>query len=159
LATRDHGRTAMPSYLSPGVYTEEVSSGSKPIEGVGTAIAGFVGFAERGPVNEPVLVTNWTQFTATFGGFLADGYLAQSVYGYFRNGGGAAYVVRIGGGQMPNGEPLRLEGGQSASAELAGKGAGRPMIVRAKQPGPAGNGLVVDVREASEPGEDTFQLV
>ena len=57
----------MPTYLSPGVYMEEVSSGSKPIEGVGTAVAGFVGFAERGPVHAPTLVTNWTQFTQSFG--------------------------------------------------------------------------------------------
>jgi hypothetical protein len=63
----------MPTYLSPGVYMEEVSSGSKPIEGVGTAVAAFVGFAEKGPVNEPTLVTNWTQFT-------------HAVYGYFLNG-------------------------------------------------------------------------
>jgi len=36
--------------LSPGVYVEEVSSGSRPIEGVGTAVAAFVGLAEAGPV-------------------------------------------------------------------------------------------------------------
>ena len=78
------------SYLSPGVYMEEVSSGSKPIEAVGTAVAAFVGFAEKGPVNEPVLVTNWTQFTQNFGDFIAGSYLAHSVYGYFLNGGGAA---------------------------------------------------------------------
>ena len=57
----------MPNYLSPGVYVEEVSSGSRPIEGVGTAVAGFVGFAEKGPVSQPTLVTNWTQFTKVFG--------------------------------------------------------------------------------------------
>jgi hypothetical protein len=28
------------------VYTKEVSSGSRPIEAVGTAVAAFVGFAE-----------------------------------------------------------------------------------------------------------------
>ena len=37
-------------YLTPGVYVEEVSSGSKPIEGVGTAVAAFIGFARRRPV-------------------------------------------------------------------------------------------------------------
>jgi phage tail sheath protein FI len=37
-------------YLSPGVYVEEVPSGSRPIEGVGTAVAAFVGLAEAGPV-------------------------------------------------------------------------------------------------------------
>ncbi|KRF37617.1 hypothetical protein [Nocardioides sp. Soil805] len=40
----------MASYESPGVYIEEVSSGTRPLEAVGTAIAAFVGFAERRPV-------------------------------------------------------------------------------------------------------------
>ena len=53
-------RTTMPNYLSPGVYVEEVDSGSRPIEGVGTAVAAFVGLATRGPFNTPTLVTNWT---------------------------------------------------------------------------------------------------
>ncbi len=51
----------MPTYLSPGVYVEEVEAGSRPIEGVGTAVAAFVGLAEKGPANTPTLVSNWTQ--------------------------------------------------------------------------------------------------
>jgi len=92
----------MPNYLSPGVYIEEVEAGSRPIEGVGTAVAAFVGLAARGPANTPTLVTNWSQFTQTFGDFIEGSYLAHAVYGYFLNGGGAAYVVRIGAdGAMP----------------------------------------------------------
>ncbi|HYO17837.1 MAG TPA: phage tail sheath subtilisin-like domain-containing protein [Dermatophilaceae bacterium] len=86
----------MPTYLSPGVYVEEVEAGSRPIEGVGTAVAAFIGIAERGPVNEPTFVTNWTQFTQSFGDFVPGAYLAQAVYGYFLNGGGSCYIVRIG---------------------------------------------------------------
>jgi uncharacterized protein len=33
----------MPTYLSPGVYVEEIASGSAPIAGVGTSIAAFIG--------------------------------------------------------------------------------------------------------------------
>jgi uncharacterized protein len=33
----------MPTYLSPGVYVEEISSGSAPIVGLGTSIAAFIG--------------------------------------------------------------------------------------------------------------------
>ncbi|NJK76701.1 MAG: phage tail sheath family protein [Microcoleus sp. SU_5_6] len=33
----------MPTYLSPGVYVEEISSGIAPIAGVGTSTAGFIG--------------------------------------------------------------------------------------------------------------------
>ena len=63
----------MPSYLSPGVYVEEVEPASRPIEGVSTSVAAFVGFTEQGPVGEPVLVTNWIAFLTTFGGFLPGG--------------------------------------------------------------------------------------
>src|SRR5690349_681194 len=93
----------MPSYLSPGVYVEEVQSGARPIEGVGTAVAAFVGFAERGPFHQPTLVASWNQYVQLFGGFVEDQYLAHAVYGYFANGGGTAYVVRIGG-PSTNGE-------------------------------------------------------
>ena len=47
----------MPTYLSPGVYVEEIESGARPLEGVGTAVAAFVGLAESGPFNEPTLAS------------------------------------------------------------------------------------------------------
>src|SRR3974390_3678374 len=111
----------MPNYLSPGVYVEEVEAGSRPIEGVGTAVAAFVGLAQRGPANTPVLVTNWSQFTAAFGDFMEGSYLAHAVYGYFLNGGGAAYVVRVGADEAA--PPARLE--------LASTAGGGPPPLRA----------------------------
>ncbi len=40
----------MPSYLTPpGVYVEEVQSGARPIEGVGTAVAAFVASPRPAP--------------------------------------------------------------------------------------------------------------
>ena len=86
----------MPTYLSPGVYVEEVEAGTRPIEGVGTAVAAFVGLAERGPFNTPTLISNWSAFTSTFGDFVEGSYLAHAVYGYIMNGGTNCYVVRIG---------------------------------------------------------------
>jgi phage tail sheath protein FI len=143
----------MPTYLSPGVYMEEQSSGSKPIEGVGTAVAAFVGFAEQGPCDEPVLVTNWTQFTQTFGGFIDGGYLAHSVYAYFLNGGGSAYVVRIGG-------PERASNGDTHPVGvLPAAAGGKPLAVRALDTRPDAAPVTVEVQEASEAGEDTFKLV
>lgn len=148
------------SYLSPGVYMEEVSSGSRPIEAVGTAVAAFVGFAERGPLHEPVLVTNWTQFKQAFGDFVEDYYLAHAVYGYFQNGGGVAYVVRVGGaagngsGNGHAGAPLGLP-----HAELpAAAGEGRPALSISARVADAGE-ITVEVTPASEEGEDTFKLV
>jgi phage tail sheath protein FI len=94
------------TYHAPGVYVEEVDRGSKPIEGVGTAVAAFVGFTERAPDPatdpadpggvRPRLVTNWSQYQRLYGGFAGGGLLPHAVYGYFNNGGGSCYVVRIG---------------------------------------------------------------
>ena len=103
----------MPTYLSPGVYVHEVEAGTRPIEGVGTAVAAFVGLAAKGPVNQPTLVSNWTQFSETFGDFVPGSYLAHSVYGYFLNGGGNCYIVRIGAdgadgdGQKPKAKKVK----------------------------------------------------
>jgi phage tail sheath protein FI len=144
------------SYLSPGVYMEEVSSGSKPIEAAGTAVAAFVGFAEKGPSNEPVLVTNWTQFTQTFGGFIPGSYLAPAVYGYFANGGGTSYVVRVGGNSSPDAAP-------SVLAQLpAGADEHRSAFtVRALSTGDgaASPGLSVEVPTVPDQPDDTFTIV
>jgi uncharacterized protein len=94
----------MPEYLTPGVYIEEVNTGPRPIEGVGTACAAFVGLAPNGPPNQPVLVTNWMQYVNTFGSpdesgkrdpHMKGAYMSHSVYGYFLNGGGRCYVTRL----------------------------------------------------------------
>ena len=42
----------MPVYLTPGVYVEEIPAQSKPIEGVGTAVAAFVGLAPGGSIQQ-----------------------------------------------------------------------------------------------------------
>src|SRR4029079_15056581 len=105
----------MPTYLTPGGYVEEVPSTSKPIEGVGTSIAAFVGLAPGGPVNTPMRIANLTQFAKLYGDpanpdagpFMSGAYLAHSVYGFFQNGGGPCWGVRGGGegGQGPRPPP------------------------------------------------------
>jgi hypothetical protein len=84
------------SYLSPGVYVEEVDRGSKPIEPVGTNTVGFLGESMMGPLNQAVLITNWTQFVKTFGDFTQSTYMAHAVYGFFNNGGSRCFVVNVG---------------------------------------------------------------
>jgi phage tail sheath protein FI len=141
----------MPNYLSPGVYVEEVQAASRPIEGAGTAIAAFVGLAQRGPANTPVMVTNWSQFVASFGDFMEGSYLAHSVYGFFLNGGTTAYIVRIGaeGSGAPS---ARLELPSSTDKAQAA------FRVVALEAGGAGNEIKVEVGEPSEPGEGVFKL-
>jgi len=83
----------MAEYLSPAVYIEEKSSGIKPIEGVGTSTAAFVGHAEKGPIGEAVPINNFSEFQKTFGGYI-DEFLAFAVKGFFDEGGTTCYVVR-----------------------------------------------------------------
>ena len=52
------------SIRSPGVYIQELPAGSRPIEGVGTAIAAFVGITADGPYDQAIKVANWGQYTA-----------------------------------------------------------------------------------------------
>jgi hypothetical protein len=79
------------------VYVEEVDRGTKPLEMVGTSTVGFLGESKVGPVNEPVFVTNWSQFVKTFGDFQNSDYLAHAVYGFFNNGGGRCFVLNVSG--------------------------------------------------------------
>ena len=149
----------MPTYQSPGVYVEEVAAGARPLEGVGTAVAAFVGLAESGPFNRPTLISNWTQFSNTFGGFVAGSYLAQAVYGYFMNGGGNCYVVRIGQDSSSSGPaPRGAKAKELAAAPTAQIGRLKVTVTDpAIQPGE----LSVEIADAGgdNPGPEAFKLV
>src|ERR1044072_9009885 len=83
----------MLNFQTPGVYIREVEVTPPPA--VRMDVAGFVGQAERGPLNYPQALTSWGQFRDIFGDFTGYSYLAYSVFGYFRNGGVRGYVVRV----------------------------------------------------------------
>ncbi|HEX9975750.1 MAG TPA: hypothetical protein VGA82_00740, partial [Dehalococcoidales bacterium] len=141
-----------PEYLSPGVYVEEVDRGTKPIEGVGTAVAAFVGFAEKGPVGQPIFIPNWTEFVNTFGGFMKGGFLANAVYGYFQNGGGRCFVSRLPGGEAAE-----------QKAEVALPSRTQPSIeslaITALEAGAVGSGITVEVVKPEGGAEDQFNLI
>jgi len=101
-------------YFAPGVYVEEVSKGSRAIQGISMSVAGFVGFTEdvRGDAElfEPILITSWSQYLDNFARLGSDGfakftgkdgkpcwaYLPFAVKGWFENGGGRCWVVSLG---------------------------------------------------------------
>lgn len=82
--------------LHPGVYVEEVSSGIRPIEGVGTSTTAFVGVAARGVPDQAQFITSYDEYVRYFGGVLPgeDGFLPLAVKAFFDAGGLRAYVVR-----------------------------------------------------------------
>src|SRR5256885_496320 len=85
----------MPEYLSPGVYIEEFEVGPRPIEGVSTSTAGFLGESLRGPL-EPRFITGFEEFNRLYGGYLPDETtLPFAVDGFFKNGGQRCFIARI----------------------------------------------------------------
>lgn len=86
----------MATYQTPGVYSNIVSSGNKPIESVGASTGAFIGQSKKGKADTAILVTSWQQFAAEFGGVGDSGLLGHAVYGYFQNGGGKCYVCNVG---------------------------------------------------------------
>ncbi len=130
----------MPAYLSPGVYVEEVPSGIQPLEGVGTSTGAFVGLAEKGSTDTPVLITNFTQFVNEFGGFMPNSYLAYAVYSFFAEGGSRCYVVRVASTDA------------TASTLTINDGAGTPVDlfkVDARSVGSWGDQISVSIAEPS----------
>jgi hypothetical protein len=87
------------SYMTPGVYVEEVPAGPRPIQAVGTSTAGFAGVAPRTAAHagEAVAVNNWSEFVREFVDEGAAGTpLTHAVFGFFQNGGSRCYIVNIG---------------------------------------------------------------
>jgi phage tail sheath protein FI len=87
----------MPEYLAPGVYVEETSFRSRPIEEASTGTVAFIGETERGTL-QPRLMTSHAEYLRTFGDMFADDrYLPFAVKAFFDNGGRRCYVARIVG--------------------------------------------------------------
>ena len=130
----------MAEYLTPGVYVEELESGSKPMEGVGTSTAGFVGLAERGPVGGiPQLVTSAAEFKRTYGGYLSENafgeyrFLAYAVDQFFINGGSRAFIVRV-----------------APSDGVCSTGSNKVLNISAKNPGTWGDDIQINVAPTSK---------
>jgi phage tail sheath protein FI len=142
-----------PSYLSPGVYMEEVDKGSKPIEAVGTAVACFIGYTERAAetrngettslIGKPMLVTNWSQYVQKYGGFVDGSFTPDAVYGYFANGGGNCYIISL----KTLGASNDPDSATYAIAQIpSGDKKGNLLEFTAKDGGPMGNGIKVEVK-------------
>lgn len=91
----------MPTYLTPGVYMEEKPGDARSILPVGTSTAAILGAAPAAGrhLNEPIAVSNWSQFIREFVDENSPSTdLARAVFGFFNNGGSRCYVLNVGPG-------------------------------------------------------------
>ncbi|MCI8509104.1 MAG: phage tail sheath family protein [Lachnospiraceae bacterium] len=144
----------MAEYLSPGVYVEEFDSGSKPMEGVGTSTAGFIGLAQRGmTAGLPQLVTNFADFKRKYGGYLSENefgdyrFLAYAVEHFFVNGGSRCFIMRVA-----------PEDAKEAVGYLP-KEEGAVLKITAKNPGAWGNQLQVTISPASKAKTQIMEIM
>lgn len=136
----------MPEYLAPGVYVEEIDAGAKPIEGVSTSTAGFIGETERGPT-EPKLIVGFESFRRLYGGSIDNSYLPDAVEGFYGNGGKRCFVCRV-----------VSKSSKTASLILKSKGEGPAakdsLKISAIGPGQWGNNIAVKIDDVAGPSKE-----
>lgn len=138
----------MPIPLSyPGVYIEETTSGVRTITGVATAITAFIGRARRGPVNQPVRVQSFAEFSRIFGPLWQESTLGYAVSQFFQHGGSDALIIRVFRGDLA---------GNTATLSLAA-GVGN-LLLEASTPGAWGNSLQAIVDHDTKDPSDPLQF-
>jgi phage tail sheath protein FI len=85
----------MPESIVPGVWIEEVPTGSAPIDGVDLSTLAVVGAAATGATNVATSVTSVAEFTEHFGAASSTFPMSLALLQFFGNGGRRAVVVRV----------------------------------------------------------------
>jgi len=98
--------------------------GAEVIPIVAPTVVAFIGRTERGPLNEPVAIKTFEEFTRAFGGHTSFSFVSLAVQHFFWHGGECAVVVRVANRatratlEIPAGrEMLRLQARQPGSRE------------------------------------------
>jgi phage tail sheath protein FI len=147
----------MAERLHPGVYVEEISSGIRPIEGVSTSTAAFLGLSARGIPGLPTLVTSFEDYRKSFGGHLPKerGFLGMAAAGFFDAGGRRAYVVRV----MPaSALAARQELPQPTRFAPATGEAAPALLFRAKGKGRWADNIRIEVSNGTNFPAETFRV-
>lgn len=110
------------------VVTAEQPGSIRVIARAATSIAAFIGRALKGPVNEPVPVRSFADYTRVFGGLWQPSTLSYAVEQFFENGGRCAVIVRVVNGARP---PTLTLPSASGKLVLRGVGAGSREFLRA----------------------------
>lgn len=82
---------------SPGTTIREVRKGPVAMTAIGTAIGGFLGIFEKGPLNVPILVTSPDDASEVMGDLPPDSnkFTKSALDDFFLHGGKSCYLVRI----------------------------------------------------------------
>ena len=107
--------------VSPGVSLNEIDNTfltSQPIQ----AGAAIVGPTVKGPIEQPVLVTSYSEYTTMFGDIVESGsqnysyFTSISAFNYFNYGGESLLVARIASGSYTSATSSAILNGQGTEA-------------------------------------------
>lgn len=139
----------------PGVYVQELPSGTHTISGVATSITAFVGYLTRGPMNTPVQCLNFGDFQRVFGGLDPNSTTSFQVSQFFLNGGTEAWVSRVCASSAPPVQPkTQLTGALPPSSTGGGGGGGKGLT-----PTTGTNLVEIDSQNPGTWGQNVFVVV
>ena len=127
---------------APGVYIRELDSGVRVISGVATSITAFVGRARRGPIDDPIRIFGFADYTRIFGGLWEESTMSYAVQQFFLNGGAEALIIRAHHPSAANALDLSI-------VDLA-SAAGGVLQLTASGPGVWGDALRATVEHAAD---------
>ncbi len=133
----------MSSPTYPGVYIGEIPGDVHTITGVATSITAFVGRALRGPVNQPVRVQGFPEFSRVLGGLWTESPMSYAVSQFFQHGGTDALIVRVFNGDVSD----------STATLTLGTASGN-FVLEASSPGVWGRKLRVTVDHQTDDTSD-----
>ena len=136
----------MAETIDSQVLSAEQPGSIRVIARAATNIAAFIGRALKGPVNEPVPIRSFADYTRVFGGLWQPSTLSYAVEQFFENGGRCAVIVRVVNGARPPTLTLPTTTGKLI---LRGVGAGSREFLRAS----------VDYDSIDAKEQDRFNLV
>jgi uncharacterized protein len=144
----------MPLQLTyPGVYVQELPSGTHTIAGAATSVTAFVGYATRGPINVPVQCLNFGDFQRVFGGLDPNSVTSFQVSQFFLNGGVEAWISRLCASSAPPVQPATTLIGANPQTGGASPPSGPPALskgtnilpLQSQNPGTWGGNIFVVV--------------
>lgn len=149
---------ATDALLASKIVIVEEPPSIRNIPAIPTAVTGFVGISERGPMNTPTFVTSFEEYVGIFGSFVAVGVMTQEVRQFFLNGGTAAWIVRTAHYTDITMPATNIA--VKATVTLEDR-AGTPLDtlqVDAKDPGTYGNSIKIIIENATSGDADEFNL-
>ena len=88
------------NYKTPGIYVQDIVSGSQSIEQSRSPVGILIGVTRSGVINVAQKIGSWTEFISKYANgldtpFLENSYLPYAVHGFFTNGGKELYIGSV----------------------------------------------------------------